>query len=58
MAKKRIQTIKIKDYGEPEINKLAIAGYAFGEMTPEERARALKWFKSLYSAEWPSDAYQ
>jgi uncharacterized protein YdeI (YjbR/CyaY-like superfamily) len=58
MAKrKKVQTIKVPDYGFDELNRLAVAQHAFERMTADERRAALHWFKGKYAAEWPSDHY-
>ena len=49
--------LRLPDYGDPEINKLAQAQHALEQMNAEERARALKWFKARFTAAWPSDSY-
>jgi hypothetical protein len=51
------QVVKVKNYGNEEINRLAVAQQALSGMTEEERHRALRWFKGLYGKEWPSDSY-
>lgn len=54
MAKRvKHQIVKLPDYGDEEINHLAVAQHALGCMDGEERKRALEWFKNKYSAEWP-----
>lgn len=56
MAKRvKHQIVKLPDYGDEEINRLAVAQHALGSMDGVERSRALAWFKQKYSAEWPSD---
>lgn len=57
MAKKPMQEIKVKDYGDEWVNRLAVVGSQLEKMEPAERAAALRFFKSKYSAEWPSDSY-
>jgi len=54
-ARKKTRTIKLPDYGYADLNRLAEAENAFGAMTDEERERALRWFKSKYAAQWPTD---
>lgn len=55
--KPKMQTVKVPDYDDEEINRLAVAQYAIEHMEPEQRLRALKWFKARFSKEWPSDTY-
>lgn len=58
MAKRqKLQTVRLPDYGDEEINKLACAQHALEQMNAEQRTRALKWFKARFQAEWPSDTY-
>lgn len=62
MAKaKQMQRIRllrtVRDYGDAAINRLAVVGSQLEQMEPDERAAALRYFKSKYSAEWPSDSY-
>lgn len=54
---KKLRTISVPDYGDEEINRLAETDLALGKMTGEERARALRWFKAKYPADWPSDTF-
>lgn len=55
--KPKMQTVKVPDYGDEEINRLAVALDAIENMDPEQRLRALKYFKGRFSKEWPSDTY-
>jgi hypothetical protein len=58
MTKKQTHiTVKIRDYGDDEVNRLALVGVTLERMGKEERARALRFFKSKYSADWPTDSY-
>lgn len=44
-----MQTIKVKDYGDTWVNRLAIIGHAFEAMESDiERAAALHFFNSKY----------
>lgn len=52
------QVIKVKNYGEVEVNMLAVIGAVLEKMTDEQRLRAFHFFKSKYSKAWPSDSYQ
>lgn len=47
--------VSLQDFGDAKLNRLAMAGAAFDKMEKGERERALRYFKSKYSAEWPSD---
>lgn len=51
------QIIKVKNYGDDWVNRLAIVGVTLEKMESDERAAALRFFKSKYSKEWPSDSY-
>lgn len=51
------QVVKVKNYGDAWINRLAIVLTATEKMDPKERAAALAFMKSKYSAEWPSNDY-
>jgi hypothetical protein len=55
---KKLRTVKVPDYGDEELNRLADAMLALDRMDVEQRHRALKYFKSRYTKEWPSDSYQ
>ena len=56
MARPRVQKPpKVMDYANDQINRLALAISALDQMEPDERNRALVWFKSKYAKEWPSD---
>ena len=50
---KRIQTIKVKNYNDPQINRLAAACQIIGEMNEIERASFFTWCKSKWCKEWP-----
>jgi hypothetical protein len=45
---------RVKDYGNDQINRLALAVDALERMEADERYRAFIWFKSKYAKEWPS----
>jgi hypothetical protein len=45
---------RVKDYGNDQINRLALAVDALEKMEADERYRAFIWFKSKYAKEWPS----
>jgi hypothetical protein len=51
------QVIKVKNYGDDWINRLAIVLAATEKMSPDERSAVLRFIKSKYSKEWPSDSY-
>ena len=46
---------RVKDYGNDQINRLALAVDALERMAPDERYRAFIWFKSKYAKEWPGE---
>lgn len=56
-SRKRIQTIKVKDYGYDCINRLAVVLASMEKMDATERGATLRYLKSKYSADWPSDNY-
>lgn len=51
------QTVKVKDYGDDSINRLAVILYALEGMDARERHAALAFIKSKHSAEWPADNF-
>lgn len=49
MARRRTQTIKVKDYGDEWLNRLAVIGDRFEAMECDrERAAALRFFLAKY----------
>jgi hypothetical protein len=46
---------RVKDYGNDQINRLALVIDACEHMEPDERYRAFVWLKSKYAKEWPSE---
>lgn len=42
---------------DAELNLLGKIDKAFYKLNSEQRLRTLKWVKSKYSKEWPSDSY-
>ena len=50
-----MQKIKIKDYGDPWINRLAVVDATVAAMEPAERLAVLNWLKSKFRSEWPSE---
>lgn len=56
MAKTK-QAVTVDDYEHDEINKLAIVLTGLERMTADERFRALRYIKSKYAKEWPSDDF-
>lgn len=48
MAKKRTQTIKVKDYGDEYVNRLAVVLNQIGKMEPWERQAALQFVHSKW----------
>ena len=51
------QVIKVKNYGDGWINRLAVVLNQFEKMEQTERGAILRYIKSKYSADWPSDSY-
>lgn len=51
------QVVKVKNYGDDWVNRLAVVLITMDKMAPDERSATLKYLKSKYSAEWPSDSY-
>lgn len=53
---KTVSTLKKTEMSvNAELSCLSRAQAAFEKMTPDARRRAFHWFKSKYSAEWPSE---
>lgn len=57
MTKKLQKPPRVRDYGDDQINRLALAVDALEKMDPDERYRAFIWFKSKYAQNWPSESY-
>lgn len=55
--KKLQETVQVKDWGEPCINRLAVILKALEQMDARERSATLGFVKSRFSADWPSDGY-
>lgn len=55
--KKLQQTVQVKDWGEPAINRLAVVLIALEQMDARERSAAFGLLKSKYEAEWPRSEY-
>ena len=51
------QIVKVKNYGDDWVNRLAVMLITMDKMDPTERGATLKFLKSKYSADWPSDSY-
>jgi len=51
-----MQVIKIKNYGDDWINRLAVVMITMGKMEHDERSACLKFMKSKYSIDWPNDS--
>lgn len=51
------QVVKVKNYGDDWINRLAIVLCTIEKMETDERLAAFRFMKSKYSKEWPSDSY-
>lgn len=50
---KKLRKVSAPDYGDEEINRLALADITIGQMTSEERLRFLIWIRAKYNGEWP-----
>ena len=48
------QVIKIKNYGDDRLNRLAVVADTFEKMEPRERAAVFRWLISLY----PNESHQ
>lgn len=48
MKKKRMQTIKVTDYGDDWINRLAVVMMTFSRMGDDEREATLRYLLSKY----------
>jgi hypothetical protein len=57
MAKKLQNTVQVKDYGEPWINRFAVILFALEQMDARERASTFGFLKSKYESEWPRGEY-
>lgn len=57
MPAKKLQQIEVANYGAEHINRLALIDHALRQMSPDERSSALRYFKSRYAKEWPSNDY-
>lgn len=55
--RKPMIAMQVKDYGHDDINRLAIVDATLVKMDKAERERAFRFFKTKYSAEWPSDQF-
>ena len=51
------QMVKVKNYGDDWVNRLAVVLITMDQMEPEERLATLRFLKSKYSKEWPIDNY-
>lgn len=51
------QVVKVKNYGDDWINRLAVVLATTEKMEPKERSAALAFMKSKYEAEWPPSEY-
>lgn len=60
MAKKAVklqETVQVKEWGEPAINRLAVVLIALEQMDERERSATLGFLKSKYASEWPRSEY-
>ena len=48
MAKKRMHVVKVKDYGDDWINRLAVVMTTLAKMEPREREASLEFIVSKY----------
>jgi hypothetical protein len=48
MAKKHVQVIKVKDYGDHWINRLAVILSTLAKMEPREREASLEFIVAKY----------
>jgi hypothetical protein len=56
MKRPKLQkTVEVKDYGDDDINRLAVVVYALEQMDERQRWAALGYVKAKYPKEWPSD---
>jgi len=51
------QVIKVKNYGEPSVNRLAVVLSQFAAMEENEIVATLGYLKSKYATQWPRDNY-
>ena len=59
MAKKRTQVIKVKDYGDIHVNRLAVVCDQFEKMEDWERGATLKFIESKWPGQyWISNRRQ
>lgn len=48
MAKRRTFTVKVKDYGNDEINKLAVLAAIYDDLTAPQMQRMHAWLSDKY----------
>lgn len=55
MAKKWQPAIKVRNYNDPWVNRLAAACQIIGEMKDDRERRAFfEWCKSTWQKDWPA----
>jgi hypothetical protein len=57
ITKKLQETVQVKEWGEPAINRLAVVLTALEQMDARERSATFGFLKSKYDSEWPRDNY-
>jgi hypothetical protein len=55
--KKLQETVQVKDWGEPSINRFAVALIAIEQMNARERSATFGYLKSKYETEWPRENF-
>jgi hypothetical protein len=55
--KKLQETVQVKDWGEPHIDRLAVILIALEQMDARERSAVFGFLKSKFSEEWPRGEY-
>lgn len=51
------ETVKVKDWGEPSINRLAVVLKSLEQMDERERSAIFGLLRSKYAAEWPREQF-
>lgn len=52
------QTVKVKDYGSDDMNRLAVVVFALEQMDERARWATLGYIKARFLKEWPTDICQ
>ncbi len=50
------ETVKVKDYGSDDMNRLAVVLKSLEQMDERQRWATLGYVKAKWPKEWPSDA--